>query len=133
MGLDGNLAVFLRAMQAVRDGDAEVAAEVLDPDATMIVRGRSAISGTFRGFDEIVEIERRIHQDLTNGTIAGVPEIVVGDESNVMMYMRVTATRSDGRVYDNYHVYVNRFRDGKLVETQSIPVDQRMFEEFVAD
>jgi ketosteroid isomerase-like protein len=39
----------------------------------------------------------------------------------------------DGRSYDNYQAYLHRFRDGKLLEGQTIPVDQCAFDAFLAD
>ena len=55
------------------------------------------------------------------------------DGDNVMMYMHVTGSRPDGRRYDNDQAYLYRFRNGKLIEGQTIPVDQHAFEEFLAE
>ena len=70
---------------------------------------------------------------MTDGTIAGQPEVVLAEGDNIMMYAHVTGSRPDGRRYDNDQAYLYRFRDGKLIEGQTIPVDQHAFEEFLAD
>jgi ketosteroid isomerase-like protein len=51
----------------------------------------------------------------------------------IMMYMHVRGSRPDGRTYDNEQAYLYRFKDGKLIEGQTIPVDQHAFEEFFTD
>ena len=56
-----------------------------------------------------------------------------GTMNAVMAYMRVSGTRPDGRTYDQYQAYLYRFNQGKLVEGQTIPVDQMAFEQFFND
>ena len=62
-----------------------------------------------------------------------VPEVVLAEVENIMMYVRVMGSRPDGRFYDSHQAYLYRFRDGRLIEGQTIPVDQRAFAEFFAD
>jgi ketosteroid isomerase-like protein len=50
-----------------------------------------------------------------------------------MMYMLVSGTRPDGRTYENYQAYLYRYKDGKMIEGQTIPVDQYAFEQFFID
>ena len=62
--------------------------------------------------------------------MAAKPEVVLADGENIMMYMHVTEARPDGRSYASHQAYFYRFRDGKLAEGQTIPVDQHAFENF---
>jgi len=74
---------------------------------------------------------RRV-KDLTDGSMTASPEVMLADADAVMAYLHVSGSRPDGRTYDNYQAYLYRLRDGKLVEGQTIPVDQAAFEEFLA-
>lgn len=60
------------------------------------------------------------------------PEVTLEGEDAVMTYARVAGSRPDGRSYRNFQAYLYRFRDGLLVEGQTIPVDQAAFDEFTS-
>ena len=126
----------LKTLMAVLDGfnrnDIEAAARGLAADVVYIIRGRSPVSGTYRGRQEFADVLRRI-KHMTGGTMAWKPEVVLADGDDIMMFMHVTGARPDGRRYDNDQAYLYRFREGKLAEGQTIPVDQHAFEEFLAD
>jgi len=127
-----NLKTLMAVLDAFNRNDIDAAASGVAEDVVYIIRGRSPVSGTFRGQQAFADVLRRIKQ-MTDGTMAGKPEVVLADGDNIMMYMHVTGTRPDGRRYDNDQAYLYRFRDGKLIEGQTIPVDQHAFEAFLAD
>ncbi|MGO9038292.1 MAG: nuclear transport factor 2 family protein [Steroidobacteraceae bacterium] len=106
--------------------------DTVHPDLRYTIRGRATVSGMYVGRKAMADAVRQI-KELTNGTMTAVPEVVMAEGDNVMAYMRVTGERSDGRTYDNYQAYLFRFREGKLIEGQTIPVDQHAFEEFLRD
>ena len=126
-----NIDTLMRVLEGFNRNDIDAAAEGLDPHVTYIVRGRASVSGRYRGRDAMASVLRRI-KELTRGTMAGKPEVILAKGDEIMMYMRVTGSRPDGRKYDNYQAYLYRFRNGKLLEGQTIPVDQHAFEEFLA-
>ena len=132
MDEDENLKTLMMVLEAFNRNDIDAAAEGLDEETVYIIRGHGPVSGTYRGRREFADALRRIKQ-LTAGTMAGTPEVVVADGDNIMMYMHVTGSRPDGRRYDNHQAYLYRFRDGKLIEGQTIPVDQNAFADFFAD
>lgn len=117
------------AMAALSQGDIEAGGALVHPGYTYTVCGRASISGTYHGWEAMAGMLRRI-LDMTNGTVTAVPEIVLADEDNVLMYMKVTASRPDGRTYDNYPAYRYRLKDGLIVDGETIPVDQEAFKEF---
>jgi len=119
-------------LDAFNRNDIDAAASGVADDVVYIIRGRATVSGIYRGRQQFAGVLRRIKQ-MTDGTMAGKPEVVLVDGDNIMMYMHVTGTRPDGRRYDNDQAYLYRFREGKLIEGQTIPVDQHAFEEFLAD
>jgi ketosteroid isomerase-like protein len=127
-----NVVTLMAVLDAFNRGDIDAVVDKVDPDVVYFVRGRSQVSGTYHGPQELAEVLRRI-KELTDGTMSGTPDVVLADGDNVMMYVHVTGTRPDGRTYDNYQAYLYRFRNGKLIEGQTIPVDQHAFEAFLAD
>jgi ketosteroid isomerase-like protein len=132
MAENENLKTLMAVLDAFNRNDINAAADGMSEDVVYIIRGRSTVSGTYRGRQDFADALRRIQQ-LTNGTMAGKPEVVLSDGDNIMMYMHVTGNRPDGRRYDNDQAYLYRFRDGKLIEGQTIPVDQHAFAEFLAE
>ena len=127
-----NLATLLKVLNAITRNDLDAAAEGVADDVVYIVRGQSSVSGTYTGREALASVLGRI-LNLTNGTMTAVPEVVLAEGDNVMMYMRVMGSRPDGRLYDSHQAYLYRFRNGRLIEGQTIPVDQHAFAEFLAD
>jgi len=132
MGEITNLKTLTEVLDGFNRNDIDAAARGLAEDVVYIIRGQSPVSGTYRGREEFADALRRI-KEMTDGTMAGEPEVVLAEGDNIMMYAHVTGSRADGRKYDNDQAYLYRFRDGKLIEGQTIPVDQHAFEEFLAD
>ena len=122
----------MAVLDAFNRNDIDAAASGVADDVVYIIRGRATVSGIYRGRQQFAGVLRRIKQ-MTDGTMAGKPEVALVDGDNIMMYMHVTGTRPDGRRYDNDQAYLYRYREGKLIEGQTIPVDQHAFEEFLAD
>jgi len=127
-----NLKTLMAVLEAFNRNDIDAAASGVADDVVYIIRGRATVSGTYRGRRDFADVLRRIKQ-MTDGTMAGKPEVVLAEGDNIMMYAHVTGSRPDGRSYDNDQAYLYRFREGKLIEGQTIPVDQHAFEEFLAD
>lgn len=132
MSEQDNLATLNRALAAINSNDIDAASTAVHPDIRYIIRGKTVISGTYHGIEAISKALRRL-MELTGGTIMATPEVVMAQGDHIMMYLRVTGTRPDGRSYDNYNAYLYRFEDGRLIEGQTIPVDQAEFAAFLAD
>lgn len=132
MAANQNLTTLLKALDAIEKHDLDAAAAGVAEDVVYTIRGHSSVSGVYTGREELAEVLGRI-LNLTNGTMTAIPEVVLAEGDTVMTYMRVMGSRPDGRIYDSHQAYLYRFRDGRLIEGQTIPVDQRAFEEFLAD
>ena len=104
---------------------------LVDPDFVYIVRGHSSLSGEYRGWDAWAKGLARI-KELTAGSMAATPEVILADDDHVMMYARFTGSRPDGRTYNSHQAYLYRLKDGRLLEGQTIPADQEAFAEFLA-
>jgi ketosteroid isomerase-like protein len=126
-----NLETITRVLDAINRNDIDAAREAAHPDIRYIIRGNSAVGGTYRGIEAIARALRRL-LELTAGTLATKPEMVMARGDDVMMYLKVSATRPDGRRYQSHNAYIYRFKDGKLIEGQTIPVDQDQFAAFLS-
>ena len=119
------------AMAALSQGDIDAASALVHPDYTYTVRGQASISGVHQGWEAMAGVLRRI-LDMTYGSLTALPDIFLADDDNVLMYMRVSGSRPDGRTYDSHQAYRYHLRDGLVIEGETIPVDQEMFKEFFA-
>ncbi len=126
------LAILQSALDAFNRNDLEALKEVVDKNITYIIRGRGDVSGTYRGQEAVARALKKV-KELTGGTLFALPEVVLMGDNAVMAYMRVSGQRPDGRKYDQYQAYLYRFNQGKLIEGQTIPVDQMAFEQFFKD
>ena len=126
------LAILQAALDAFNRNDLEALKEVVDKNIIYIIRGRGDVSGTYRGQEAVTRALKKV-KELTGGTLFALPEVVLMGDNALMAYMRVSGQRPDGRKYDQYQAYLYRFNQGKLIEGQTIPVDQVAFEQFFKD
>jgi ketosteroid isomerase-like protein len=123
------LAILQAALDAFNVNDLKELSSYVAEDVTYTIHGRASVSGTYRGVEGFRSALTSV-KELTGGTMEVQPEVLLAGHDVVMAYMRVTGRRTDGRRYHSHQAYLYRFRDGKLVEGQTIPVDQREFEDF---
>lgn len=127
-----DIAILMGALTAFNENDMDKVEQYVAEDVTYTIRGQASVSGVYRGRRAMGDALRRI-KEMTAGTIATKPEVMLADSGTVMIYSHVTGSRPDGRTYAQPQAYLYRMRDGLLVEGQTIPVDQQAFAEFMAD
>jgi ketosteroid isomerase-like protein len=127
-----NLENLKKALIAINSNELDDLKEYIDEEVVYIIHGKSNVSGTYIGIDRLVEILTRIKAK-TNGTMTAQPEVILTGGYEIMAYYKVTGTRPDGRKYNNYQAYLYKFKNGKLIEGQTIPVDQYAFDLFFED
>lgn len=123
-----NLSTLLTVLQAFNAGDLDAVRDYVDPDVTYRIPGRARVSGSFTGIDEVAAAFQRL-RDLSGGTIAVAPDVVVADGDNVLFTARVTA-QHEGRSLDVLNAYAFRFRDGRMTDGAVFPGDQHAVEDF---
>ena len=126
-----NIATIRAALAAFNANDIAALERLVDPGFVYIVRGQSSLSGEYRGWDAWAKGLARV-KELTADSMAARPDVILADDNHVMMYARFTGSRLDGRTYDSHQAYLYRLKDGRLLEGQTIPVDQQAFAEFLA-
>jgi len=129
-GIHPHVATYLRAIDAFNRDDLAAVAEDVRPDVVYRIPGHSAVAGEFRGIDGFAEALRRL-QDLSGGTLALEPTVVLADGANLVARARLTARRGERRL-DTENCYAFRFTDGKLADGQVFLSDPDQVEAFWA-
>lgn len=110
MAGEENLEKTKTAYEAFSRGDAEAAMRDLADDVEWIVAGNSAISGTYRGKQEVGQFWAK----LAEKGFSTNPQYWFSDDERVVV---LTQTTVDGQTSDQADVLT--FRDGKVVKFQS--------------
>jgi uncharacterized protein len=109
-----NETLIRSAFAAFMRGDAESARSAFDPNVIWHVSGRGALSGDFRGFDEIAGWGARLFER-SGGTIREELHEVLASDTTAFQWVTYTASR-EGRSIEDESVNLYRLRDGKIVE-----------------
>ncbi len=115
-------------VRARRD-DASLAA-ILAEDVVWHVPGRSAISGVYRGRDEVMEYVRR-RRNLAGDTFEITVHDVLANDEHGLVIASGRATRR-GRVVEWRAHGLYRFKNGKIAECWVLPEDQLLFDDIWA-
>ena len=108
---EDNIERCKKAYAAFGAGDVEAASADLDDSIEWEVPGNSAVSGTYRGKDEVIGFWMKLAEKGFTTT----PEHFFGDDEHVVVLTRVTAA---GESADSADVLT--FRDGKVVNFKDI-------------
>lgn len=112
-----------------RRDDASLAA-ILAKDVVWHVPGRSAISGVYRGRDEVMEYVRR-RRNLAGDTFEITVHDVLANDEHGLVIASGRATRR-GRVVEWRAHGLYRFKNGKIAECWVLPEDQLLFDDIWA-
>ena len=103
-----------RGFAAVAAGDMAAFAAGFYPDATWNHRNDDQLGGVKHGIDEIVDFLAQ-SMTLTGGTLRPVPEVLMSDGAgNVAVRTRISATRPDGRSFDDTQILLFAVADGRV-------------------
>jgi ketosteroid isomerase-like protein len=103
-------------------------ARTIDEDAVWRVPGANAMSGEYRGRDEILRFLRRT-KVLTGGTYRADLHYVVADDERAVAVYRARGER-DGRAIDIDQALFCLVRSGRVVEVTAVPFDGAAFDAF---
>jgi ketosteroid isomerase-like protein len=99
---------------AVAAGDMAGFAALFHPDATWNHRHDDRLGGVKQGVDAIVGFLGE-SMELTAGTLRPVPEIFMPDsEGHVAVVTRISATRPDGRSFDDTQILLFALEQGRV-------------------
>jgi len=123
-----NVSVVRRLNQAFISRDTATLFQLVGPDLTLHVPGRSRFAGRHQGPEKILGV---FHE---SGKLAGhsfklTLHGLLGGADHVVALQHITGSR-DGRVLDQDSGLVCHITDGKLAEVWVFLADVRQFDEF---
>lgn len=105
-----------RFYDAVRDGDATAALEVLHPDVVLHVPGGHPLAGDHHGPQSVLEFVVTSRGLTVDGEQVEVLDLLSG-RTHVAALCHVSGERDDGRTLDNRTIHLMRIHsDGRIVE-----------------
>lgn len=125
-----NAAVTRAGFERFIRGDVAGLLELFADDAVWHVPGANAMTGDYRGRDEIVAFLRRT-AELTGGTYRVEPLWVVADDEHVVAVYRAQGER-EGRTLDIEQALLIRVENGRWADIRAQPLDQAAFDAFWA-
>jgi ketosteroid isomerase-like protein len=106
--------------------DLAAVASTFHDDVVWHVPGRNAISGIYRGKEEVMEYVRR-REALADGTFEiTVHDVLANDEHGVVIASGIATRHGREWQWRGHGLY--RFRDGKIAECWLLPEDQYLFD-----
>ena len=118
------------AYDAMARGDGRVLGRLLTPTSRWIIAGRSALSGTYTGPDEIFGLWKAIAAQTGGGLRLQIEDVLANDTRAVVL-VRATGERS-GNTLDERQVAVFDIRDGTVDTATFIYEDSEAYEAFWA-
>lgn len=122
-----NEALLRREYEARARGELSALEELFHEEIVWHVPGRSAIAGTYRGRDAVIEYSRR-RQELVGGTFKIMVDDILANDQWALVIATGHAERH-GQTHEWRAHGLYRFRDGKIVECHLLPEDQYAFDE----
>ena len=118
-----------RGFERFAAGDPEGLLSLFEADAIWHVPGASAMSGDYRGLEEILPFLRRT-AELTSGTYHVELLWVVADDEHAVAVYRAQGEREGGRSLDIEQALLIAVEDGRWVDIRAQPLDQAAFDAF---
>ncbi len=121
-----------RGYEAFGNADLDTLRELFSPDIVWHSGGNNALTGDYRGIDEVFGLFGKVFE-MTGGTMQQrVHDLLASDEHGVAI-TSVTAQRSDGRSLDMNQVAVYHMDDHmRVTEAWLIPADAAAADAFFA-
>jgi ketosteroid isomerase-like protein len=117
-----NAELIRSGYKAFADGDLETVGKLFAPDIRWHIGGRSAISGTYTGHDEVFGFFGKLFEE-TGGTFRIDIHDVLASEDHVVVLARESATRGDRRLEMN-EAHIWHVSEGLAKEFWGIAEDQ---------
>jgi ketosteroid isomerase-like protein len=123
-------AELLQRLFAAFRRDPVALARAFAPDAVWRVTGANAMTGEYRGRDEVLRFLRQTGV-LTKGTYRSELRYVVADDERAVAVYRARGERA-GRTLDIDQALFCVVRDGVVAEVTAVPFDAAAFDAFWA-
>jgi len=129
---DADVAVVQAVFGAFASGDVAALGSLLHADATWNHRNDDRFGGVHRGLEAITAY-LGASAELTAGTLRALPQAVMADGAgHVAVLTRVSATRPDGRAFDDAQVVLVSVEGGRVRSIEQFVGDPRAVASFWA-
>ncbi len=119
-----------RGYEAFGKGDLDAVMAILDENIAYHVSGRSAVSGDYKGHQEVLGFFAKIFE-LSGGTFRLELHDVLANDEHAAVMSRATAQR-EGKSLDSLQCHLWHVKDGKATEFWGLAVDPYAADEFWA-
>ncbi len=127
-----NERVLREAYAAIAAGDGRTLAKLLTPDTAWIIPGKSKLSGTYRGSDEIFHFWKGIAQQTGGGLRLDVQDVLANDERGVVLV--IARGERNGRQLVERQVAVFEFAvEGKVRSATFVYENPDVYDAFWTD
>ncbi len=109
-------------------GDLESLRTLFAPDIKWHSPGRTELSGTYEGIDQVFQFFGRLAQE-TEGTFAMDFHDVLANDEHAVALMHIRARRA-GKTYEGNEAHVFNMKDGQVTEFWSLNENQYAIDEF---
>ena len=123
-----NASLLRRTYEAFARHDVATLGELFADDVVWHVPGRSALSGDFRGQDEVFAYFRRL-REMSGDTFKAEARDFTASDEHVVSLEHLTAER-DGKTLDLQLALVVRVRAGQIAEAHDFFYDPNAWDEF---
>lgn len=123
-----NEEVVRGGIAAFQAGDLEKIKELFADDIVWHIPGRSPLSGTFKGKEEVLGFLAKT-AEMTGGTFKVEIHDICASDEHVVALMRQSGER-EGKSLDGQFANVFHIRDGKVAEFWGHPFDLYAIDEF---
>ena len=125
-----NASILRRTYEAFARHDVAALGDLFADDVVWQVPGRSALSGVFRGQDEVFAYFRRL-REMSGDTFKAESRDFTASDEHVVSLEHLTAER-DGKTLDLELALVVRVRNGQIAEARDFFSDPNAWDEFWA-
>jgi ketosteroid isomerase-like protein len=123
-----NVTAYKRMIAAFNNNDLLAVESLVHPEMVYSIPGKSPLACNTRGVAAHLSVLRRA-RELSAGTLRLEPQAVAADGDFLFVSGRITAERP-GKSLDSEHCVIYKFRDGRVAEGRTIPLDLYRFDEF---
>jgi ketosteroid isomerase-like protein len=113
---DSNRALLRHVYEELSKGNSEPLITSLADDISWTIIGTTALSGTFKGKQEVFErLFARLRARLAGPVVFAIDSLIA-EADQVVLRARGEATSKTGKPYNNTYCIIARFADGKITE-----------------
>lgn len=123
-----NVIAYKRMIAALNNNDLSAVEALVHPEMVYSIPGTSPLACDTRGVTAHLSALRQA-RELSAGTLRLEPRAVAADGDFLFVWGRITAERLD-KSLDSEHCVMYKFRDGKVVEGRTLPLDLYRFDKF---